>query len=177
MKQENYEIALNRLRDYISTSKRRNTPEREEVLKAAYSFDSRFTFNEIQDYLAENSEFLISGTTIYNCLKLFVELGFMRCVRQNSRSFYDIFLTVNSCRQICRICGKTTYLDSKKAAKLIAGIKLKRFTSETFTLTFDGICSTCKSKQTKAAKKKARAMAKNASTNEASAPITQKITK
>lgn len=159
MKAENYEIALSRLREYISSGNRRNTPEREEVLRAAYSQDSRFTFNEIQDYLADNSTYLISGTTIYNCLKLFVQLGFMRCVRQNSRSYYDISLTSNTCKQVCRFCGKTTYLDSKKVGKLIAEIKLKRFTSETFTLTFDGICSTCKSMQTKAAKKEARAKA------------------
>lgn len=156
MKAEHYEIALSRLREYISSGNRRNTPEREEVLRAAYSQDSRFTFNEIQDYLAENSTYLISGTTIYNCLKLFVQLGFMRCVRSNSRSYYDISLTANTCKQVCRFCGKTTYLDSKKASKLICEIKLKRFTSETFTLTFDGICSTCKSMQTKAAKKEAR---------------------
>ncbi|MCF0208083.1 MAG: transcriptional repressor [Bacteroidaceae bacterium] len=155
MKIESYNIALNHLREYIASGNRRNTPEREEVLRAAYSFDARFTFDEIQDYISNHSQLLISGTTIYNSLKLFVELGFMRCVRQNSRSYYDISLTANSCKQICRICGKTTLLDSKKAAKLIAGIKLKRFTSETFTLTFDGICSTCKTKQTKAAKKKA----------------------
>ncbi len=156
MKPENYEIALSRLREYISSGNRRNTPEREEVLRAAYSLDSRFTFNEIQDFLSENSEYLISSGTIYNCLKLFVQLGFMRCVRSNSRSYYDISLTANTCKQVCRFCGKTTYLDSKKAAKLISEIKLKRFTSETFTLTFDGICSTCKSMQTKAAKREAR---------------------
>lgn len=162
VKAENYEIALSRLREYISAGNRRNTPEREEVLRAAYSFDSRFTFNEIQDYLSEKSDFLISGGTIYNCLKLFVQLGFMRCVRSNSRSYYDISLTANTCKQVCRFCGKTTYLDSKKTAKLISEIKLKRFTCETFTLTFDGICSTCKSKQTKAAKKEAKAKAAKA---------------
>lgn len=156
MKAENYEIALSRLREYISAGNRRNTPEREEVLRAAYSFDTRFTFNEVQDYLSENSDFLISGATIYNSLKLFVQLGFMRCVRSNSRSYYDILLTANTCKQVCRFCGKTTYLDTKKASKLVSEIKLKRFTSETFTLTFDGICSTCKSMQTKAAKKEAR---------------------
>lgn len=153
MKQEHFEIALARLHDYIVSTKRRNTPEREEVLRAAYSFDSRFTFDDIRDFLAENSDYMISGTTIYNCLKLFVELGYMRCIRQNSRSYYDISLTADSCKQICRMCGKTTYLDSKKVSKLLEAIKLKRFTSEAFTLTFDGICSTCKSKQTKAAKK------------------------
>lgn len=156
MKAENFEIALSRLREYIASGNRRNTPEREEVLKAAYSQESRFTFNEIQEYIAENSKYVISSTTIYSSLKLFVDLGFMRCIRQSSRSYYDISLTANTCKQVCRYCGKTTYLDSKKVGKLIAGIKLKRFTSENFTLTFDGICSTCKSKLTKAAKKEAK---------------------
>ena len=111
MKAENFEIALSRLREYIASGNRRNTPEREEVLKAAYSQESRFTFNEIQEYIAENSKYVISSTTIYSSLKLFVDLGFMRCIRQSSRSYYDISLTANTCKQVCRYCGKTTYLD------------------------------------------------------------------
>ncbi|MCF0244988.1 MAG: transcriptional repressor [Bacteroidaceae bacterium] len=156
MKIESFNIALERLKEYISSNNRRNTPEREEVLRAAYSLDTRFTFSQIQEYIATHSEYNISNTTIYNSMKLFVELGFMRCVRQNSCSYYDISLTSNSCKQICRICGKTTYLDSKKVSRLIEGIKLRRFSSEAFTLTFDGICSTCKTKQTRAAHKRVK---------------------
>lgn len=154
MKEENINIALSHLREYISSSNRRNTPEREEVLKAAYAIETRFTFEDIDDYIRLNSPLIISHTTIYSALKLFVEQGFLRCTRQNSRSYYDISLTKSSCLQICRLCGKTTFLDSKKIEKLIDTIKLRRFTRENFTLTIDGICTSCKAKQTKAANKR-----------------------
>lgn len=157
MKEENINIAINRLRELISASHRRYTPEREEVLKAAYAIETRFTFEDLDDYLRTNSPLLISHTTIYSTLRLFVELGFLRCTRLNSRSYYDISLTQDSCLQICRICGKTTFLDNKKIEKLIETIKLRRFTRENFTLTIDGICTSCKTKLTKAAKKRAKA--------------------
>lgn len=154
MKTDNINIALSRLREYISSSKRRNTPEREEVLRAAYAIESRFTFEDIDDYIRNNSDLIISHTTIYSALRLFVEQDFLRCTRLNSRSYYDISLTKNSCLQVCRICGKTTYLDSKKIEKMVDAIKLKRFTRDNFTLTIDGICTSCKTKLTKAANKK-----------------------
>ena len=154
MKETDYNIALRTLHDYIEKNNCRKTPERETVLKTVYSFSRRFTFDDLEEKLSQATSFPICRSTVYNALRLFQKLGLMRCVRMDSRSYYDIILSRNACVQVCRVCGKTTFLDTQSAEEAIGNIKLKRFSRESLRITIDGICASCKAKLTKAENKK-----------------------
>lgn len=155
MTEADLNVALKKLHEHIASNNKRNTPEREAVLRAAYSFPTRFTFEDIEQQLPKVYEFPVSKATIYNSLRLFISLDIMHCIRHNSRTYYDLVIAKSSCVQVCRVCGKVTTLDCKKAEKIVSTIKLRRFTREAFNLTFDGICTSCKIKITKAQNKMA----------------------
>lgn len=156
MKAEDFNIALQKLNDHIASHNMRSTSEREAVLKAVYGFSKRFTYEDVEASLSKNEAFPVCKATIYNALGLFIDLGFLRSTRQNARTYYDISTSKNLCVQICRVCGKNRKLNGEFYENLLQEAKLYRFTREAFTLTFDGICASCKAKQTKEARKKTK---------------------
>ena len=140
----------NILTNYLELNKFRKTPERFTILDAVYSMTDHFTLEELGDKLANEYNFPVSRATLYNTLKLFMELRLVIRHRLQSTTRYEACYDNNShCHQICTVCGKVTEVRSVKIAKAIDSVRLKRFRKDGFTLYIYGICSTCQGKITR----------------------------
>lgn len=62
------------LTNYLEMNNHRKTPERYAILDAVYDINGHFTLEELSDKLAEENKFPVSRATLYNTLKLFMEL-------------------------------------------------------------------------------------------------------
>ncbi len=62
------------LDNYLEANNRRKTPERYAILEAVYDTNGHFTLEDLSEKLAEESRFPDSRATLYNTLKLFMEL-------------------------------------------------------------------------------------------------------
>ena len=112
--QRAYEI-LNRC---LETDRHRKTPERYAVLEAIYSVDGHFTIETLNDILDKHQ---LLGSVVYEASSL--EHGHIQ--------------------QICRICGKTTYLNCAEIMNTIDKMKPKRFCKDDFMLYLYGVCNRC----------------------------------
>ncbi len=137
------------LSQYLEQHNMRKTVERFAVLDAAYSFDTCFTIEELRNLL-EKRNFPISRATLYNSLKLFMELKLVVCHRLQQSTKYEAALQVNSnCHQICTSCGKVSKIDSKEISSVVWNTRLKRFRMDGFSLYVYGMCSNCVARQTR----------------------------
>ena len=92
----------NILTSYLELNKRRKTPERFTILDAVYSITGHFTLEELGDKLADDYNFPVSRATLYNTLRLFVELRLVVRHRFQSTTKYEACYDNNShCHQIC----------------------------------------------------------------------------
>lgn len=64
----------NILSNYLEQNTLRKTPERFAILDAVYSMDGHFTLDELGEKLNDEERFPVSRATLYNTLKLFMEL-------------------------------------------------------------------------------------------------------
>lgn len=145
----------NILTSYLELNKRRKTPERFTILDAVYSITGHFTLEELGDKLADDYNFPVSRATLYNTLRLFVELRLVVRHRFQSTTKYEACYDNNShCHQICTVCGKVTEFRSKKVNEAIAAVRHKRFHKDGFSLYVYGICSSCRANMTKQAAKR-----------------------
>ena len=151
----------NILTNYLELNNHRKTPERYAILDAVYSINGHFTLEELGEKLNEEQKFPVSRATLYNTLKLFMELRLVIRHRFQGQTKYEACYDNNShSHQICTVCGKVTEIKSQKIAQVINGQHLKRFRRDGFSLYIYGICSTCQAKLTRLARQK-NAMKKN----------------
>lgn len=137
--QRAYEI-LNRC---LETDRHRKTPERYAVLEAIYSVDGHFTIETLNDILDKKC-FRVSRATLYNCVKLFSKLGLVVKHQLLGSVVYEASsLEHGHIQQICRICGKTTYLNCAEIMNTIDKMKPKRFCKDDFMLYLYGVCNRC----------------------------------
>ena len=139
---------------YLETNKHRKTPERYAILRAVYAIEGHFTLDELGVKLSEEYKFPVSRATLYNTLKLFMELRLVVRHRfQNSTVYEACYDNMSHSHQICTECGKVTELKTPLISKAIDETHLKRFRKEGYTLYIYGVCSTCQAKLTKLKKK------------------------
>lgn len=152
---ENAKIEVkNILTNYLELNKHRKTPERFMILDAVYSMDGHFTLEELDDKLDGEYNFPVSRATLYNTMKLFLELRLVIRHRFQSTTKYEACYYNNShCHQICTMCGKVTEVKAPQLTETINGLRTKRFRKDGFTLYIYGICSTCQAKITRQATK------------------------
>ena len=94
------------LSNYLEQNHYRKTPERFAVLDVIYSFSSHFSLNNLNEKI-ENDYFPICKATLYNTLKLLMELHLVISYRVNGETRYEPSYAVrNHCRQVCTVCGK-----------------------------------------------------------------------
>ena len=145
----------NILTNYLELNNHRKTPERYAILDAVYSMNGHFTLDELGDLLNNDLNFPVSRATLYNTLKLFMELRLVIRHRFQGQTKYEACYDNNShCHQMCTVCGKVTEVRSPEIVKAIDEMHLKRFRKDGFTLYIYGICSTCQAKITRQKKTK-----------------------
>jgi len=150
MKENVKATVRNILASYLEQNNLRKTPERFAILDAVYSIDGHFTLDELSEKLVDEERFPVSRATLYNTLKLFMELRLVIRHRFQGSTKYEACYDNNShCHQICTMCGKVTEFKSQKITSAINALKLRRFRKDGFSLYIYGICSTCQAKLTR----------------------------
>ena len=155
---ENVKVAVrNILTNYLELNKHRKTPERFTILDAVYSIDGHFTLEELGEKLDKEFNFPVSRATLYNTLKLFMELRLVVRHRFQTTPKYEACYDNNShSHQVCTMCGKVTEIKSPQITEAINSLHMKRFRKDGFTLYIYGICSTCQARITRLASKEAK---------------------
>ena len=74
MKESVKETVKQVLTSYLELNKFRKTSERFTILEAVYSISGHFTLDELSEKLIKEYNFPVSRATLYNTLKLFMEL-------------------------------------------------------------------------------------------------------
>ncbi len=155
MKDNINETVRNILANYLEQNRLRKTPERFAILDAIYTMSGHFTLEELGDKLNEEERFPVSRATLYNTLKLFMELRLVIRHRFQGSTKYEACYDNNShCHQICTVCGKVTEFRSKKITDAIISLHHRRFRKDGFSLYVYGVCSACQAKLTKQALKR-----------------------
>ena len=150
MKENVKETVRNILTSYLEQHHLRKTPERFAILDAVYDTNNHFTLEELGEKLNEEERFPVSRATLYNTLKLFMELRLVIRHRFQGATKYEACYDNNShCHQICTVCGKVSEFKSAKINDAISALHLKHFRKDGYTLYVYGICSTCQAKITR----------------------------
>lgn len=138
------------LTNYLEQNNRRKTPERYAILDAVYDFAGQFSLDELGDRLCSNYHFLVSRATLYNTLRLFVELRLVVRHRFQGAARYEAcYDKVGHSHQICTQCGKVTEIRAAEINEAVDAIHLRRFRKDGFALYIYGICSACQAKRTR----------------------------
>jgi len=148
MKNNSEEAVRQILKDYLEQNNLRKTPERFAVLDAIYSFNSLFSIQELSDRLTDKN-FPVSRATIYNTLKLLSALRLVASRRMQNGVFYKACYSMNTCSQICTVCGKVTEVKMPEVAAAIDNAHLKRFRKHGFSVYVYGVCSSCQAVHTR----------------------------
>ncbi len=153
MKESVKETVKQILTSYLELNKLRKTPERFTILNAVYSISGHFTLDELSEKLIKEYNFPVSRATLYNTLKLFMELRLVVRHRVQSTTRYEACYDNNShSHQVCTICGKVTELKSPLLIEAVQNVRTKRFRKDGFSLYIYGVCSTCQAKMTRQSK-------------------------
>ena len=154
MRENDKAAVRNILTSYLELNNHRKTPERYAILDAVYGMSGHFTLEELGEKLNEELRFPVSRATLYNTLKLFMEMRLVIRHRFQGATRYEACYANNShCHQVCTICGKVTEFRSVAVTRAIKGVRSKRFRKDGFSLYVYGVCSTCQAKLTKQQRK------------------------
>lgn len=141
------------LANYLELNRNRKTPERFTILDAVYSINGHFTLDELSEKLVGEYNFPVSRATLYNTLKLFIELRLVIRHRLQSTTKYEACYDNNShSHQVCTVCGQVTEIKSQELTEVINSLRTKRFRKDGYSLYIYGICSNCQAKMTRKAK-------------------------
>ena len=161
MRESDKETVRNILTNYLELNNLRKTPERYAILDAIYSITGHFTLEELSDKLNVELNFPVSRATLYNTLKLFMELRLVIRHRFQGQTKYEACYDNNShSHQICTVCGRVTEVKSTVITKAINSVHLKRFRKDGYSLYIYGICSSCQAKLTRMATKRHKMLIK-----------------
>lgn len=124
-------------------SNHRKTGERFAILDAVYSLTGHFTLDELEKQL-EADNFRVSRATLYNAMKLFIELRLVVRHRFIGQTKYEAcYDNGDHIHQICTVCGSVTGIYSERILQTIEETKFKRFRKDGFSLYIYGVCSRC----------------------------------
>lgn len=137
------------LESYLEANNQRKTPERFAILDAVYGMDGHFTIEELDRYLEEHS-FRVSRATLYNTMKLFIELRLVIRHRFIGVTKYEsCFRNKDHIHQVCTVCGTVKEVNDPTIVQAIEASKLHRFRKDGFSLYVYGVCSSCQARLTR----------------------------
>ena len=111
---------------------------------------SCFTLEELGDKLVDEYNFPVSRATLYNTIKLFLELRLVIRHRFQGTTRYEACYDDNShSHQVCTVCGKVTEVKVPEVTKVVSELHLKRFRKDGYSLYIYGICSICQAHLTR----------------------------
>lgn len=138
------------LTDYLELNNYRKTPERYAILDAVFSINGHFTLDELSTKLTEEQHFPVSRGTLYNTLRLFMELRLVLRHRfQGTTKYEACYSNSNHSHQVCTVCGKVVEIKTPEISTAINNLHLKRFRKDGFSLYIYGVCSACQAKITR----------------------------
>ncbi len=150
MRESDKATVKNILTSYLELNNHRKTPERYAILDAVYDMKGHFTLEELGEKLNEELKFPVSRATLYNTLKLFMELRLVIRHRFQGATRYEACYDNNShCHQVCTICGKVTEFKSAAITRAINSVRSRRFRKDGFSLYVYGVCTSCQTKLTR----------------------------
>ena len=140
-------IVKDRVRDiltsYLEVNNHRKTSERFAILDAVYDMSEHVTLDELGKELEKRS-FRVSRATLYNTMRLFIELRLVIRHRFIGQTKYEgSFNNEDHIHQICTMCGTVTEIEAPKIVAAIKETKYSRFRKDGFSLYIYGICSRC----------------------------------
>lgn len=134
------------LTNFLETNNCRKTPERYAILDAVYSIGGYFTLDELVAEMAE-ANFLVSRATLYNAIRLFIELRLVVRHRFQTGTKYEACYASNShCHLICTVCGKVIESDIPEISNVLASAKTRRFRKDCYSLYVYGVCASCQNR-------------------------------
>ena len=141
------------LDNYLDNNRHRKTPERYAILDAVYSIAGHFTLEELSKVL-ETRNFRVSRATLYNTMKLFIELRLVIRHRFIGQTKYEgCYKNENHIHQVCTVCGKVDEVQSPNIIDAIKDSHFHKFRKDGFTLYIYGVCSKCQQRLTRLRKK------------------------
>lgn len=150
MKSETMAEIYRVLDDYLEMNNHRKTPERYAILDAIYSMKGHFSLEQLDGVLSKERHFRVSRATLYNTMRLFIQLRLVVRHRFQGNTMYEACYNNGShVHQVCTTCGKTIEVESPELAGAIDALHLKRFRKDGFALYIYGICSACQAKITR----------------------------
>lgn len=138
------EVVKGKLTEYLETNGLRKTPERYAILDMIYSIKGHFDIEELYHYMEDEGEFRVSRATLYNTIILFIDANLVTKHQFGNSSQYErVYKNETHHHMICTSCGKITEFEDEALKQVIAGTKLKKFTSSHYSLYIYGLCSKC----------------------------------
>lgn len=135
----------------LKNEKIRVTPQREAILEYMVESQSHPTADEIYRALSDRFPNM-SAATVYNNLRLFVKVGFVKEMSYGDASSRFDFTSTQHYHAICEECGEIVDLyypvldDVEMVAKSLVGFEVTHHRMEVY-----GICPQCQKKRAEAA--------------------------
>lgn len=140
--------------DYLVRMDLRKTKERTMVLSQICTLQEHFDVEALFKKM-EEIKYRVSRSTIYNTIELLVNANIV--VRHQFTSQivnYELkCLSDTHHHLICTHCGSIREIKSDKIGKALDQVKVPKFDVDYYSLFLYGICSKCKYRQNRAAKK------------------------
>jgi len=146
MKESAKDAARRTLDGYLALNRHRRTPERDAILDAVFEMEGHFSLEELGERL-DDARFRVSRATLYNTMKLFMQLRIVIQHRFQGRTLYETIGCGNGhCHQVCTICGRVSEISAPEVEHAVELLKTKRFHKDGFALYVYGICVPCQMK-------------------------------
>ena len=137
--------AENKFTDFLKNKGRKFTPQRQEILKAIFSFHKHFDVDGLFEILRKKGE-NISRATIYRAIPLLIKSGLIKeALRGEAKITYEhIFGHEHHDHLVCVGCGKIIEFKNDKIEKLQKAVCRKyNFHSLEHRLGIKGYCKKC----------------------------------
>lgn len=132
---------------YLEKHHYRKTPERYAILDAVYKMQGHFSLQELACHI-EKHNFRVSRSTLYNAMRLFIQLHLVTCHKLRDGTKYEACYNYDGhCHQICTICGNVSEIHSEKIVETIGRVGNSDFKQEAFALYIYGVCQQCRQKE------------------------------